>query len=110
MAEPHHLVHVDAVVQREGWRLGGRQDGHVGGVDLYGAGGQTVVGGVGWALAYRSGDLQDVLAAQVVRSVDDQLHHSAAVPQVDESQVLTVFPTPVDPTAEGDLAAHVADP
>ena len=110
MAEPHHLVHVDTVVQGEGWRLGGRQDGHVGGVDLHGAGGQAVVSGVGWALAHRSGDLQDVLATQVVRSVDDQLHHSAAVPQVDESQMFAVFPAPVDPAAEGDLAAHVANP
>ena len=80
VAEPHHLVHVYAVVQGEGWRLSSRQDGHVGGVDLHGTGGQAVVGSVGWALAHRSGDLQDVLAAQVVRSVDDQLHHSAAVP------------------------------
>ena len=110
VAEPQHLVHVNTVVQGEGWRLGGRQDGHVGGVDLHGTGGQAVVSGVGWALAHRSGDLQDILATQVVRSVDDQLHHSAAVPQVDESQMFAVFPASVDPAAEGDLAAHVANP
>ena len=110
------LVGLDAVLDGER-----RGDGFVKHVDLAGqhldlAGGHVRVHGVGAAVANRAGDLQGVLATQMLClvevllghaiGVDDHLGVAGAIAQVAEDQpaVIAVVPRP---TAQRDLAAHV---
>ena len=85
-------------------------------LDLDLARSEITVGGVVGPQAYLAGHLHHVLAAEVVARVDDTLHDTGAVAQIDEREVLAVLATAVDPAAHGDrpagvgsrqLAAHV---
>jgi hypothetical protein len=109
------LVGLDVVADREGGRVGGRQDRRRARLDLDRPGRQVRVDGALRARGDRPGHLQHVLAAHLrgdgvrrggARRVEDDLGQPVAVAQVHEDQPAVVAP-PADPALERDLAADV---
>src|SRR5690606_19518954 len=100
VAEPDRLVGLDAVVDREGRRLGRAQDLDRAVPDLDLAGGQVGVGGALGPDPDHPGDAHDPLVAHVHGAVDDALDDALAVAQVDEREVLAVLAAAGDPAAQ----------
>ena len=98
---------VGAGVDREGRWVGFAEhlDDAVTDLDLTGR--EPGVDGALRTLAHDAGDPHDVFAADVDVVVDDALHDARVVAQVDEGEMLTVFPTTAHPTADADGLSDV---
>ena len=107
VAQAQHLVDVGPVVDRERRRLGPGEDRDLGCRHLDHSGGLGRVGGGLGAGAHGAGHLEDELGPQFVAAVHDDLDDAAAVPEIDEGQVLAVLAHAVDPAAQGGLGADV---
>src|SRR5690606_16937390 len=119
VAQPQLLADlggIDAAVDQERWRLGGRQNGQVGRYDLD----VSCRGLATLALrpqAHCSRYRHDVLAAQRLCDVErlclcrlhDDLHDAGAVPDVEEDKASQVAAA-VDPALEDDATAFVVGP
>ena len=116
MAQPQHLVGVDAVVDRERRRVGLVEHLEHGGGDLDLAGRQRVVDRALGPVADLALDAHDVLVAHPVDvgadllvGVDDHLHDAGDVAHVEEHHTAVVAAA-VDPTAHDDVAVDVGAP
>ena len=117
--EAQHLVDLVALARLdlERRRAGARQQSDVGDAHLDLAGRQAGVHRLGVARHHGAGRPDDVLGAQPLGQtvrlggaarVEDELHETGAVAQVDEDEVAVVAPAR-HPAGDAYLAAHVGD-
>ncbi|MCY1222952.1 hypothetical protein D9M72_350610 [compost metagenome] len=101
--EAGFLAHLDVLVDLEGQRIRGVEDGHLLGDDLDLAGGQRRVFVTLRTLRHRTDDLQDVLIAESVKDLffaDDHLGDARGIAKVNECHT-TVITTPAHPAGQG---------
>ena len=100
IAEPDHLVHLDAIVDRERGCLRRVEHRHRALPDLDLAGRQLEVDRPLRSSTHHPLDLHDILAADIHGAREDTLHDARVVAKVDEGEVLAVLAALRDPAAQ----------
>jgi hypothetical protein len=110
MPKANLLVNLSAILKAEGRRLCRREHDDSAVADLDRSGSQFVVDRSIRSVSDGTGDLQDVLRADIDRPVDDALDDSGVIAKVHKGKMLPVLSTSANPAANPHDSTDITDP